>query len=227
MKSADYRSEARSSLQGKWGKGAFLVLGYLGVNFLISFVLGFVGETIASLITTIIGVPLQLGFIISLFKLFNDETVGVFDFVNQAISNFGRSWSITWHMILKLLLPAIILIVSFVLMVMTLVNGNNGLTLIMGVIMIIDSIYFTMKSYYYQLAYVVAADNPEMSGAEAVEKSEILMQGKRLSLFFLQLSFIGWAILGTLTLCIGYLWLIPYMQFATFAFYKNALNANG
>lgn len=45
------------------------------------------------------------------------------------------------------------------------------------------------------------------------------MQGKRSKLFFLQLSFIGWAILAVFTFGIGYLWLLPYMQFATIAFY--------
>ena len=52
------------------------------------------------------------------------------------------------------------------------------------------------------------------------------MTGKRGKLFCLQLSFIGWAILGVFTLGIGYLWLVPYIQFAIVAFYKFVAGDN-
>ena len=37
----------------------------------------------------------------------------------------------------------------------------------------------------------------------------------------MQISFIGWAILSTLTLGIGNLWLTPYMTTAEAAFYRE------
>ena len=46
------------------------------------------------------------------------------------------------------------------------------------------------------------------------------MTGNRAKLFWLELSFIGWSILAAFTLGIGYLWLAPYILFATIAFYK-------
>ena len=52
------------------------------------------------------------------------------------------------------------------------------------------------------------------------------MIGNRAKLFWLELSFIGWAILVAITLGIGYLWLIPYIQFATIAFYKFVSSNN-
>ena len=52
------------------------------------------------------------------------------------------------------------------------------------------------------------------------------MNGKRAKLFWLQLSFIGWAILCVFTLNIGYLWLVPYIQFAIVAFYKFVAGNN-
>ena len=45
------------------------------------------------------------------------------------------------------------------------------------------------------------------------------MTNNRAKLFGLQLSFIGWALLGIFTFFIGYLWLIPYITFATIVFY--------
>ena len=81
-------------------------------------------------------------------------------------------------------------------------------------------IWAITKSFYYQLAYLVAVENPDMSAKDAVLKSEELMQGNRAKLFYLQLSFIGWAILSAFTFGIGILWLAPYMQFAVITFYK-------
>lgn len=89
------------------------------------------------------------------------------------------------------------------------------------ILYIISLIWAIMLSYYYSMAFIIAADKPELGAKSAVEESKNLMKGNRSKLFLLQLSFIGWAILAVCTLGIGYLWLLPYVQFATFAFYKN------
>ena len=47
------------------------------------------------------------------------------------------------------------------------------------------------------------------------------MRGKRLKLFLLELSFIGWAILSVLTLFIGFIFLAPYMQTSYAKFHDN------
>jgi len=62
-----------------------------------------------------------------------------------------------------------------------------------------------------------------MSAKDVVEESQKTMTGKRAGLFWLQLSFIGWAILGAISFGIGFLWIIPYVQCATIAFYKYAI----
>lgn len=68
--------------------------------------------------------------------------------------------------------------------------------------------------------YIIAAENPEMSSKEVVQKSREIMTNNRAKLFFLELSFIGWAFLAGLTFGIGLLWLAPYMQVARISFYK-------
>ena len=52
------------------------------------------------------------------------------------------------------------------------------------------------------------------------------MTGNRWKLFCLEFSFIGWAILATLTLGIGFLWLIPYIQVAEIAFARFVCGKN-
>lgn len=67
----------------------------------------------------------------------------------------------------------------------------------------------------------ILAENPEMSAGEAIDRSEELMKGNKWRLFCLQFSFIGWSILCAFTLGIGTLWLTPYMEAASAAFYRD------
>lgn len=46
-----------------------------------------------------------------------------------------------------------------------------------------------------------------------------MMNGHRMELFLLDLSFIGWYIVGALCLGLGTLWVIPYHQAARTQFY--------
>jgi uncharacterized membrane protein len=50
-----------------------------------------------------------------------------------------------------------------------------------------------------------------------------MMQGRKMKLFLLDLSFIGWILLSILTLGIGLLWLLPYIYSARAAFYEDIL----
>jgi uncharacterized membrane protein len=47
------------------------------------------------------------------------------------------------------------------------------------------------------------------------------MVGHKGEYFLLQLSFIGWALVATLTFGIGFLWLAPYIQATNAAYYRN------
>lgn len=243
MISSDFRAEARKKLEGKWGKVALITLAYFVIFFLINFVESFFPDStdfLFSIINTIIEIPLALGLIFSLFKVYNDEDVKAFDFLELGFNNFKKSWGITFEVFKKMILPIILVIISYILIFVgislsaysiamyscgSIPNSNLNivfilLTLLGFILLIISMIWTITKSFYYQLAYLIAVDNPDMTSKNAVLKSEELMTGNRSKLFWLQLSFIGWAILSAFTFGIGMLWLAPYMQFAIIAFYK-------
>ncbi len=73
----------------------------------------------------------------------------------------------------------------------------------------------------FTLIYYLVADNPEMSGAEALKASVRLMRGHLWKYFLLQLSFVPLMLLSVFTLYIGLLWLVPYMQMADVMFYLD------
>ena len=78
-----------------------------------------------------------------------------------------------------------------------------------------------IASYSYAMTDYILAENPELTAKEAIARSKAMMEGNRWRLFCLEISFIGWAILSLLTLGIGSLWLIPYMEASGAAFYRE------
>lgn len=78
-----------------------------------------------------------------------------------------------------------------------------------------------VAGYSYAMTSYILAEHPELTPSEAIAQSKEMMSGNRWRLFCLQFSFIGWDILASLTLGIGELWLSPYKQATTAAFYRE------
>ena len=81
-----------------------------------------------------------------------------------------------------------------------------------------------VKSLSYAMTPYIIKDNPELSPNQAINLSMKMMKGYKLKLFWLTLSFIGWIFLCVLTLGIGLLWVMPYMQTTMAAFYEEVKN---
>ena len=56
-----------------------------------------------------------------------------------------------------------------------------------------------IKRYSYFMVPYIAAENPDMSGRQAVTLSKTIMQGHKWECFVMELSFIGWQFLGLIT----------------------------
>lgn len=78
-----------------------------------------------------------------------------------------------------------------------------------------------VKAYAYSQAIYIMVENPEMRAIDAIHKSQEMMKGHKFDLFYLQLSFIGWALLCVFTLCLGFFWFMPYVYTAHAAFYED------
>ena len=81
-----------------------------------------------------------------------------------------------------------------------------------------------IASYSYAMTPYILANHPELTAREAIARSKELMSGNRWRLFCLEFSFIGWALLSSLTMGIGSLFLTPYTQAAKAAFYRDLLD---
>lgn len=73
-----------------------------------------------------------------------------------------------------------------------------------------------VKSYAYRMVPYILADNPNIGVSRAISLSNEMTRGHKFDMFVLDLSFIGWYLLGILALGVGVLFVMPY---------ENATNA--
>ena len=74
--------------------------------------------------------------------------------------------------------------------------GTQIINLLWTLLLIAPGIY---KAYCWRLVPFIIADDPEISGKEARAKSTDMMNGSKWASFVLDLSFIGWKLVGALT----------------------------
>ena len=78
-----------------------------------------------------------------------------------------------------------------------------------------------IKGYAYAMTPYIMHDNPELSADDCINRSMEMMNGYKWKLFCLDLSFLGWVLLGIITLGIGLLWVSPYMECSHAKFYEE------
>ena len=122
-------------------------------------------------------------------------------------------------------------------------NGDNRLTsnmfregfrnyfhklsgfILYGIIVAAGMVLFLIPGIIWAFAYsmvpYILDEEPQLSLFQTFRKSRLMMKGHKLGYFWLCLSFIGWAILSVITLGVGYLWLMPYVQSTSAAFYED------
>ena len=75
---------------------------------------------------------------------------------------------------------------------------------------------------YSQVNYLIL-DFPQYSALEIMKLSKKLMKGYKGKLFYLVISFLPICILALFTCCIGYLWVIPYINATYSQFYLELI----
>lgn len=92
--------------------------------------------------------------------------------------------------------------------------------LLWSILLIIPGV---IKSYEYRMVPYILAEDPNLPSSEAIRRSSELTDGHKWDMFVLDLSFIGWDILGALLFGIGGMFVTPY-KVATVSKLYNALS---
>ena len=82
-----------------------------------------------------------------------------------------------------------------------------------------------MKAYEYYFVPYLLTENPNLTAGEAIAISREMTDDQKWNMFVLDLSFLGWRILGALFFGIGGIFVTPYYE-ATYARLYNVLSGN-
>lgn len=216
MTSSELRAIARRNLEGTWGisVGVALVAAILGgsmagvgsnVNFSINeevirnlppvlwtVLLSLTSIAgLLSLAALILGGVVELGYARFLLKQYDRKELRFSDLFSQ-FDRFGTGFAQKFFRILFTTLWTLLFIIP-------------------GIV----------KGLSYAMTPFILEEHPEMSASQAIKASMALMDGHKMDLFILGLTFIGWEILACLTMGIGFLFLNPYINAAYAAFYRS------
>lgn len=198
---SEFRAAGRAILSGRWSEAALLTFVYVVIAGLFN---GLVGGA-ASLafqgtgsLLSILLLPMGWGFAMTFLALSRQEDNDPFE-ISHLFDGYRGSQTFRRIFFTELL--------------------RNVYVLLWTLLLIIPGI---VKELSYGLTSYILRDYPELENNAAIELSMKMMQGRKMKLFLLKLSFIGWAILSILTLCIGFFWLVPYVQATMANFYEEA-----
>lgn len=78
-----------------------------------------------------------------------------------------------------------------------------------------------IKGYSYKMVSFIIAENPEIKGKDAIKISRVMMDGNKLEVFKLDLSFILWHILQILTFGLAGFWVNTYTKATSAELYSK------
>lgn len=84
-----------------------------------------------------------------------------------------------------------------------------------------------IKAIAYSQTYYILCDHPEYTGTEAIRASREMMRGHKGEYFVLQLSFLGWFLLSSLTFGLLLFYVIPYYQSTMTEYYRYLKESEG
>lgn len=209
--SGEIKQIARNKLAGNWGKAIAISAIYIAIVYALSYCSTLIENVTlntpilndaAKIIFTIILLPLSFGFISTMIKLLNGKNPAYTTVINDSILNASKAVGIFFRTLLKILFPAIIVILAAVAIVYLTtqyfpVSWDTlfGYLLFLAFLYVVCGIIIAIVSLPYSLATYALANNNELTSKEAIDQSVSLMEGNKWNFVKLMLSFIGWFIL--------------------------------
>jgi uncharacterized membrane protein len=155
--------------------------------------------TVGFLVALLIGCNLRYGFSVGILRFHHNSEETIKEMISAGFKeDYGR--------VLGIVLLKTVFIILWTL-----------LLIIPGII----------KALSYSMTPFILQDDPTISGNAAIEKSMRMMDGHKMDLFWLFLSFIGWIILSIMTFGIGFILLEPYINTSVAHFYEDLKKQQG
>ncbi len=78
-----------------------------------------------------------------------------------------------------------------------------------------------VKAYSYSMAYYLKSEHTDWDWRRCLDESRRITNGHKMDLFILDLSFIGWYLVGSLCLGVGTLWVEAYRNATLINYYEE------
>ena len=190
-----YKNRALASLEGKWSKGIIASIIYLLIS-------GCVGQGASMFFDVATGygisgiwhllcLPLAWGTTVYFLNLIRHEDIA-YERLFDGYKDFIRIFLAGFLVNICVVLGLLVLIVP-------------------GVILLL---MFSQTDY-------ILKDDKQISASDAMKKSAEMMDGHKMELFWLMLSFAGWFILSILTFGFGFIFFEPYFETTMSHYYED------
>jgi len=225
--SSDLRTLARQALSGNWSTAVLGTIIQMLVIILPVFVVTVFfksqfTEGIVNLYSFLISGPIALGYAMFTIRIFRGEKTTPFE-IFSGFEYYGKALGV-YVMIAILAFIQFIPFFVFLILKLAIPGLTIGVFLFIfaGIAFIWGLAMAIVIQYRYAMAYYILADNLDKGVMACIRESRRIMHGNKWNLFCLEISFIGWILLAILTFGIGILWLNPYINVSTVAFYEIA-----
>lgn len=191
------KRNAKDQLRGKWGLAiAALIIFTIIPSIIIS--IGSVAESqaimaIGAIIAVIIMGPLMYGLCAFILNMVRGNNAQISDI----FAGFNGK----------------VFVKAFIIMLLSGIATSIGFC-----ILIVPGIILSLM---FSQSFFILVDNNDMSAIDCMKASCQIMNGNKMYLFVLMLSFIGWYIVGSITCGIGFLWIYPYYNITLGNFYEQ------
>lgn len=250
MTNAMHRERARKALSGKWGTMALIVLVSVLIETVVNTLIGNAtgvasdstgGRLISFVLSNLIFFALTYGLYNAALQVIRGRSIEV----GMVLSIFKGEYYIPMLLInlvqyvidrlvgLVVLLPVLITYgttIYFGMMFNTTsvtqyqneMASDAFLALLLFVFSILMLLISLFISGVFQFAVWTKLDHLDWGVGTVLKEALALMKGRFKQYLFLELSFVGWYIIGALAIGIGLLWVIPYNHVALASFYDSA-----
>lgn len=191
------------------------------ISFIFGLIMGIFGVSedsyiygILYLILTIALLPVSVGTTLYIMKTIKGETV-----------DLKELWKKKYESIVPIIVSSSILIFAlYILLCITLTFIFMYITKSLFILIIIPLLLIgviIIELRFSQLQFVLAETEKDKNVLYPIKESFKLMKGHTGNYFVFLLSFIGWILLGYVTLGIALIWVIPYIQVASIYYYEE------
>ena len=228
--SAELKRLSREQLNGRWGIaiGANLLMQLITSALLMPFyflfilsggrMVQYITYMVATFIIAAVSIVIQCGILRIYFGFARGEEISI----GMMFSEFSRRpFRYMLGYLLLMFIEMVCIIPGTICFSVGLVGGTFLAIAIGAALYLVGMVIMLIVALRFSQVFLILLEHGEMGVMEAFHRSAELMEGNMGRFFYIELSFIGWALLGLLSCGIGMLWVTPYMMQVSVNFYRS------